>query len=306
MDTPSVLGDFLRSRRARLQPEDVGLQAYGARRRVPGLRREELAQLAGVSVTHYTRLEQGQSTNASDAVLDAIARALRLNADETAHLRDLARPAVPTRQAPLRPDHARPAVTQLIAAMTDVPAVILDRRNDVLAWNPLGHALLAWHIDFSSPRSPSERPNLTRMLFLDEHTRELHTAWEEEAKTSVAALRLIAGRHPDDRRLAELIGRLAMKSDEFAAMWSRHPVRSCTSGTKVLHHPFVGALELSFESMQLADGSGQRMLAYSAPAGSASEAGLQLLAGAVLNHPSYDGRPTGVRGRLAGEKPSEK
>ena len=293
MDTPSVLGDFLRSRRARLQPEDVGLQAYGARRRVPGLRREELAQLAGVSVTHYTRLEQGQSTNASDAVLDAIARALRLNADETAHLRDLARPAAPARQAPLRPDHARPAVT-------------LDRRNDVLAWNPLGHALLAWHIDFGSPQSPSERPNLTRMLFLDEHTRELHTAWEEEAKTSVAALRLIAGRHPDDRRLAELIGRLAMKSDEFAAMWSRHPVRSCTSGTKLLHHPFVGALELSFESMQLADGSGQRMLAYSAPAGSASEAGLQLLAGAVLNHPSYDGRPTGVRGRLASEKSSEK
>ncbi|BAJ25919.1 MULTISPECIES: helix-turn-helix transcriptional regulator [Kitasatospora] len=305
MDTPSVLGDFLRSRRARLQPEDVGLRAYGARRRVPGLRREELAQLAGVSVTHYTRLEQGQSTNASDAVLDAIARALRLNTDETAHLRDLARPAAPARPAPLRPDYARPAAAQLIAAMTDVPAVILDRRNDVLAWNPLGHALLAGHIDYTAPQSPSERPNLTRMLFLDEHTRELHTAWEDEAKTSVAALRLTAGRHPDDRRLAELIGQLAMKSDEFAGMWSRHPVRSCTFGTKLLHHPFVGALELSFESMQLADDSGQRMLAYSAPAGSPSQAGLQLLAGTLLSHPPHGARPA-ARGHLAGEKPRDR
>ncbi|TCO59378.1 helix-turn-helix domain-containing protein [Actinocrispum wychmicini] len=181
MDTE--LGDFLRPRRARLRPEEVGISSYGARR-VPGLRREELAQLAGVSVTYYTRLEQGQSQNASDDVLDAIARALRLNDDETAHLRNLARPAKRKRRQATRPEATRPTTRQLIAAMDGVAVVAvvaMDRRSDVLAWNRLGHQLLAGDYHAESPYSAATRPNLTRMLFLDEHTRELYSRWEVEA-----------------------------------------------------------------------------------------------------------------------------
>ncbi|KAA2253837.1 helix-turn-helix transcriptional regulator [Solihabitans fulvus] len=278
MDTPAQLGDFLRTRRARLQPEDVGLVAFGARRRVPGLRREELAQLAGVSVAYYTRLEQGQSGNASDGVLDAIARALRLSEDEQAHLRNLARPARTKRRAAPRPECARPATRALIAAVEGVAAVALDRRNDVLAWNPLGHALLAGHLDFDGPDRPGERPNLSRMLFLDPHTRELYPRWDEEARRAVASLRVVAGGVPDDRLLAEQIGELSMKSPEFAALWSRHPVHKCAFGTKHFHHPLVGAMELSFEAMALPDDSGQRVLLYGAEPGSASEAALRLLA----------------------------
>lgn len=252
MDTE--LGDFLRTRRARLRPEDVGLTSYGARR-VPGLRREELAQLAGVSVTYYTRLEQGQSQNASDDVLDAIARALRLNNDETAHLRDIARPARRKRRVTPRPETLRPSTAQLIAAMEGVAAIVMDRRNDVLAWNPLAHQLLAGHYAADSPQAAENRPNITRMLFLDPHTRELYSRWNEEAKRSVASLRLLAGRYPDDRNLAELVGELCMKSGEISALWSRHPVLKCTFGVKYFTHPVVGQLELQFEMVALTDDS---------------------------------------------------
>ncbi|MCM2577624.1 helix-turn-helix domain-containing protein [Streptomyces meridianus] len=281
MDTPAALGDFLRSRRAALQPEDVGLSSYGGRRRVPGLRREELAMLAGVSITYYTRLEQGQSLNASDSVLDALARALRLNADEHAHLRDLARPARGRRRPAERPEQIRPATRRLVETMGHVPAVVLDRRADVLAWNPLGHALLAGHLPPDGPDRPGERPNLLRLLFLDPHTRELYPEWTDEARTALASLRLVAGRHPDDRRLAELIGHLSMQSPVFTDLWARHPVRSCISGVKRFHHPTVGPMELAFENLQFGDESGHRMLLYSAEAGSPSEAALGLLLGEV-------------------------
>ncbi|GAA2745595.1 MULTISPECIES: helix-turn-helix transcriptional regulator [Kitasatospora] len=283
MDTPTELGEFLRTRRARLRPEDVGLVSYGARRRVPGLRREELAQLAGVSAAYYTRLEQGQSGNASEAVLDALARALRLSEDEHAHLRNLARPGRARRRPPERPESVRPAVRQLIAAL-DVPVIVLDRRSEVLAWNPLGHALIAGHLDPTAPDRPADRPNLQRMLFLDPHTRELYPLWEEEARRAVASLRLAAGRHSDDRRLAELVGELLMKSPEFADLWARHPVRNCVSGVKLFHHPVVGELELTFETLRTADESGQWMLMYSAEQGSVAEAGLRLLREAEV-HP---------------------
>ncbi|MER7466182.1 helix-turn-helix transcriptional regulator [Streptomyces sp. NPDC097981] len=279
MDTPTALGDFLRNRRARLQPQDVGLPAHGStRRRVPGLRREELALLAGVSITYYTHLEQGHSANASDAVLDSLARALRLTPDEHAHLRDLARPPRARRAPAPRPEHARAATRQLLAAMPGVPAVVLDRRGDVLAWNPLGHALLAGHLDATSPGRPADRPNLTRMLFLDPHTRELYADWQQDARIALAALRLVAGRHPDDQALAELIGSLMLQSTEFAALWSKHPVRDCTVGVKNLRHPVVGELALDFESMPISDGSGHRVLFYSAAPDSPSAAGLALLA----------------------------
>ncbi|MFE6777969.1 helix-turn-helix transcriptional regulator [Streptomyces sp. NPDC057702] len=304
MDTPAELGDFLRSRRARLQPADVGLVSYGGQRRVPGLRREELAQLAGVSVAYYTRLEQGQSGNASDGVLDAIARALRLSPDEHAHLRNLAHPArAPRRPAP-RAATARPAARQLIAAMDAVPALLLDARYDVLTWNPLGHALLAGHVPVAAPERPAERPNTQRLLFLDPHARELYPDWEGEARRAVSSLRLAAGEYPEDRQLAELVGELTMKSSEFAALWSRHPVRGCVSGVKLFHHPLVGPLELSFQMLRLPDSGGQSMLALSAEPGSPSDAGLRLLGGMAAADPTYapgpDSGPTRAPDHPAG------
>ncbi|WP_328720020.1 helix-turn-helix transcriptional regulator [Streptomyces sp. NBC_00247] len=277
MDTPTALGDFLRNRRARLRPEDVGLPNHGTRRRVPGLRREELALLAGVSITYYTHLEQGQSANASDSVLDALARALRLTPDEHAHLRDLARPPKAKRAAPRRPEFVRATTRRLIDSMPQVPAVVLDGRNDVLAWNALGHALLAGHLDVTGPDTPANRPNLTRMLFLDPHTRELYTDWQKEARVALAAMRLVAGRNPQDGALAELIGSLMLQSPDFEGLWSKHPVRDCTVGTKALHHPLVGPMTLDFENLHLADNTGHRMLLYTAPEGSPSDAALSLL-----------------------------
>lgn len=270
----SELGHFLRRRRAMLDPVEAGVVSYG-QRRVPGLRREELAQLAGVSVTYYTRLEQGQSRNASAAVIESIARAMGLDDDESAHLRDLARPTlnrVPRRR---RPAKASAGLRQLVDAVA-VPAVLLGRHNDVLAWNALGHRLLAGHLDPEAPQGP-ERPNLTRMLFLDPHTRDLYPQWDDEARRAVAALRLAAGRYPDDRDLAELIGELSMKDQKFAALWSAHPVANCTSGSKLFRHPEVGDLTLEFEALHLADRSGHRILMYSAVAGSSHEAALELL-----------------------------
>jgi transcriptional regulator with XRE-family HTH domain len=272
----SELGDFLRSRRAAVSPEEVGVVSYG-RRRVPGLRREELAQLAGVSVTYYTRLEQGQSGNASASVIDAIARALKLTADERAHLHDLARPKRARRPRPGKPDMARPGTRQLINAMVDIPATVLGRRSEVLAWNALGHALLAGHCDVGAPDRPADRPNLTRMLFLDPHTRDLYPRWREEAARAVASLRLVAGRYPDDPELAALIGELSMKSAEFAALWSKHPVQNCMSGSKELRHPEVGEFELAFEVLHLPDDTGHRIITYTATPGTASEAALRLL-----------------------------
>jgi transcriptional regulator with XRE-family HTH domain len=282
MDGPSELGDFLKSRRATLRPEEVGITPHPTRRRVTGLRREELAVLANVSITHYTRLEQGRATSASDGLLEAIARTLRLTDDETVHLKDLARPvAASSRPAPPRVAHASASARQLLAALTDVPALILDRRNDVLAWNQLGHALLAGHLAPERPDTPATRPNLTRMLFLDQVYRELYTNWHDQAQLAVAALRLVAGRHPDDRLLAELVGQLTMSCDEFASLWARHPVRTCTSGVKYLRHPLVGAMELSFENLIIPGTSGQRLIAYTAEPGSPSEAALRLLGSAT-------------------------
>lgn len=276
MNPQSELGEFLRLRRAGIQPDDVGLLHHGVRR-VPGLRREELAMLAGVSLTYYTRLEQGLSTNASDAVLDSLARALGLSADERIHLFDLARQAKkPRRRRPSRPDAARPGTIRLVQAMTGVPAVVLGRLGDVLAWNPLGHRLVAGHLDFDAPAAPETRPNLHRLLFLDPHTRELYARWPEEASRAVASLRLLAGR-ADYGALAALIGELTLHSEEFARLWSRHPVQNCISGVKLFRHPELGELELSFEVLDSPDDSGHRILLYTAEPCSPAEEALKLL-----------------------------
>ncbi len=276
MSNLSELGEFLRVRRAALQPEDVGLLNYGIRR-VPGLRREELAMLAGVSNTYYTRLEQGLSNNASESVIGSIARALNLNTDERAHLFNLARPGKTKRRTLTKPDKARPGTLRLIRSTFTTPAVVLGRRSEVLAWNPLGHRLVAGHLDLASPETPSTRPNMTRMLFLDPHTRELYSRWQEEATRAVASLRRLAGMTSDDLELAALVGELTMKSSDFATLWAKHPVENCMSGLKYMHHPEVGELELNFEVLTQHDESGHRILMYTADPGTPAAEALQLL-----------------------------
>jgi transcriptional regulator with XRE-family HTH domain len=274
----SALGEFLRSRRARVTPETAGIPSFGARR-VPGLRREELASLAGVSATYYTRLEQGHAHNASASVIEALARALGLDDDEREHLHVLAgASSAPVRRRPARPQRAHPRTKQLLAAIPGVPAVVMGPRTEVLAWNALGHALLAGHVAFDAPDHLALRPNLTRMLFRDAHTRELYRDWSTEARRAVASLRFIAAEFGDDRELAELIGELSLHSTEFAALWTRQTVERCTSGTKAFQHPVVGALELDFYVLHVPDSSGQRLLTHTAVPGSASAAALALLA----------------------------
>ena len=244
---------------------------------MPGLRREELAQIAGISVNYYIRLEQGQSTNASDAIIDALARALDLDDAERAHLFELARPSPAKRRRSARPETPHAGAVTLLASMPTVPAVLLGRRNDILAWNSLGHALLAGHLPFAAPEEPSTRPNQIRLLFLDTHTRELHRDWADEAALAVASLRYVAAQYPDDRLLAELVGDLSMHSPQFARLWARHDVRLCSSGTKRVHHPQVGDLDLHYEALHLPDSNGQRLLTHTAPADSASADALRLL-----------------------------
>lgn len=272
----SELGDFLRSRRDAVAPADVGISMWGARR-VPGLRREELAQIAGISVNYYTRLEQGHSANASDSIIDALARALDLDDAEHAHLLELARPTPAPRRRGTRAEVPNTGALALLASMPAVPALLLGRRNDILAWNPLGHALLAGHLPFTAPDAPATRPNQMRMLFLDPHTRELHRDWADEAALAVSSLRYIAAQYPDDRMLAELVGDLAMRSADFARLWAKHDVRLCSSGEKKLHHPLVGDVDLHYEALHLPDGNGQRLLTHIAAPGSPAADALQLL-----------------------------
>ncbi|MEU6010671.1 helix-turn-helix transcriptional regulator [Streptomyces sp. NPDC047453] len=270
------LGDFLRTRRAAVRPEDAGIATWGPRR-VPGLRREELAHLAGISVNYYTRLEQGQSANASDAIIEALARALHLDDAERTHLHALARPTTAKPRRTARAETPTSGAVHLLASMPNVPALLLGRRNDVLAWNPLGHALLAGHLDPSAPEQPATRPNQLRLLFLDPHTRELYRNWADETALAVSSLRYTAADYPDDRLLAELIGDLSINSPEFARLWARHDVRLCSSGTKRLHHPQVGDLDLHYEVLHLPDSHGQRLLTHTAVEGSAAADALSLL-----------------------------
>ena len=270
MNQPAAMGDFLRKRRAALSPGDVGLMDYGTRR-VPGLRREEVAMMAGMSVTYYARLEQGQHLNASDAVIDSLGRALSLTEVEKKHLADLSgirRGRGRTMTARSRPDQVRPGTKRLIEAMRQVPAVVMGKRTEVLAWNPAGHRLVASHLDFHAPASAVARPNMTRMLFLDEATRSLYPQWRAEAARAVASLRLLSGRFADDPELAALVGELTLKSPEFGAMWAEHPVENCMSGRKTMNHPDLGPLEPGFEVLTLPDDSGHRILTYTAEPGS--------------------------------------
>lgn len=256
------LGDFLRTRRGRLRPEDVGLPDYGRRRRVPGLRREEVAQLAGVSVDYYIRLEQGRGQNASDAVLDAVARVLRLDATEQDHLRTLARPArsIPAGSSPETPQSVRPAVQHMLDLL-DAPAFVLGRCMDVLAWNAPGDALYGF-----ATRAPEQR-NQARHAFLARGD-GLYADWEDVAAETVAYLRLDAARHPGDRRIAAFIRELSDGSPAFRKLWAAHEVREKTFGTKRIRHDAVGELNLSYETLALPGDVDQLVVAFQAVPGS--------------------------------------
>jgi transcriptional regulator with XRE-family HTH domain len=295
MSQRTDLADFLQTRRGRLTPEDVGLVNYGERRRVPGLRREELAQLAGVSVSYYTRLEQGQSRNVSDEVLDAIARSLRLSDGERQHLRNLARPARTSRRS-TRPEQVAPQLRTLVESLAETPALVLGRSTDVLAWNRLGHALLASHLDPTAPQRPADRPNMTRMVFLDPATRELYADWRLKSRSAVEHLRSVAGRFPDDPRLTALIGELSVHSKEFATLWAAHRVCPCPPIPREFRHPLVGSLSLWQQTLRPMEDEEQLVIMLGAQPGSPSEAALHMLS---CLSPSWD-EPAEVAGPPAG------
>ncbi|MEV6042193.1 helix-turn-helix transcriptional regulator [Streptomyces xanthochromogenes] len=272
------LSEFLRARRAQVSPADVGLPELPGTRRVSGLRREELSQLAGVSVSYYTRLEQGQSVNASDGVLNALATALRLDEHERAHLRELAS----RRRRPLGPPPAENVDTltrDLLRSVGNTPALVLGRRSDVLAWNPPAHALLAGHLSPTAPDRPEDRPNLSRMLFLDRPTRELYVNWERKARAVVGNLRQVAGRHPADALLASLIGELSIQSPEFTRLWGDHRVRPCEADEYRLRHPLVGELTVTQQILVPARSPEQSLVLVTTDAGSTSQDALTLLRG---------------------------
>ncbi|MEV5437942.1 helix-turn-helix transcriptional regulator [Streptomyces sp. NPDC052682] len=264
------LGAFLRSRRARLQPEEVGLPSHG-RRRVPGLRREEVAQLAGVSVDYYIRLEQGRGPSVSDAVLDAIARVLRLDETEHAHLLTVARPRRQRARRAAPAPRVRPGVQLLLDSMDRVPAFVLGPRMDVLAWNALGDAVGGF-----SRMAPAGR-NVPRHVFLDPQARTLYPEWHAVAAQAVAHLRLDSGRHPDDPALCTLVGELSVKSEDFRRLWADHQVKACQYGVKQIRHPVAGLLTLPWETLTVPAEPEQTIVAYTPEPGSRTAERLALL-----------------------------
>ncbi|MFD5009563.1 helix-turn-helix transcriptional regulator [Streptomyces chartreusis] len=263
------LGDFLRSRRGRISPEELGLPSYG-RRRVPGLRREEVAQLAGVSVDYYVRLEQGRGPSVSDAVLDAIARVLRLDETEHAYLHTVARPR---RRGPRRPEatRVRPGIQALLDSMERTPAFVMGPRMDVLAWNSL-----AGTVNGYGDTAPEDR-NIPRHVFLDPAAHDLYPDWPGIAAQAVAHLRLNAGRRPDDPELNTLVGELCGRSEDFRRMWADHEVQACLAGSKSIDHPLAGLLSLDFETLTVPTEPEQTVVVYTPQRGSDTAERLALL-----------------------------
>jgi transcriptional regulator with XRE-family HTH domain len=288
VDIAGDIAEFLTTRRARITPEQAGLPTYG-KRRVPGLRREEVASLAGVSVEYYKRLERGNVSGVSELVLDALARALELDEAERAHLFDLARAASPV--APKRPRSARqrlrPAV-QRILDQVGAPAIVRTARLDYLAANALGRALYAPLFD-----SREQPPNSARFTFLDPAAVDFYADWDRVATDLVAHLRSQAGRNPYDRKLSDLIGELSTRSDPFRVRWASHNVRFHRTGTKQIRHPVVGPLDLTYETMELTGDEGLTVSFYTAEPDSASQQALDLLASWSATPGEPDPSPAG-------------
>lgn len=274
MNNRSEIREFLASRRAKLTPQQVGLPTFGGIRRVPGLRREEVSMLAGVSVEYYTRMERGSLAGVSDSVLNSISGALRLNEAEHQHLLNLARaagPASSTRRQPAKEIDA--SIQHILDGMVGIPAFVQNGHLDVVAVNDLGRALYSEaYID------QTQQLNYARFVFFNPRSQSLYTDWDQAAGTVVAMLHAEAGRDPFARSLTDLVGELSTRSDEFRRRWAQHDVRHHRSGAKTIRHPAVGDLKLNFNALELAATPGLTMFAYSAEPGSSSADGLRLLA----------------------------
>jgi transcriptional regulator with XRE-family HTH domain len=272
----SQVREFLVSRRARLTPDRAGLPAYGgSNRRVKGLRREEVALLAGVSIDYYVRMERGNLSGASDSVLDGVANALQLDEAERAHLYDLARAAQPgpARRRRSKASGLTDGMRQILDAISDAPAWIRNARHDMLAANMLARALYAPVL--ADPRRPA---NNARFVYLDPASKEFFVDWQRSADDIAAMLRSEAGRNPHDKQLVELIGELSTRSEDFRTRWASHNVRFHRTGHKLIHHPVVGRLDLSFEAMEFPAHPGLTLLVYTAPTGTPTADALRMLA----------------------------
>jgi transcriptional regulator with XRE-family HTH domain len=291
MDNRGEAREFLISRRARINPEQAGLPVSGGNRRVPGLRRGEIATLAGVSVEYYTRIERGNLRGVSDSVLHAIARALRLHDAERAHLFDLAHATGPgpTRRRPPQ-QRIRAGLQRIVDALADTPATVHNSRLDILAANRLGYAL--YSDMFADPQRPA---NHVRFIFLDPRSHDFYPDWQSSANDAVAVLRAEAGHNPYEQALTNLIGELSTCSDEFRTRWAAHDVRHHRTGTKRLHHPVVGDLELEFEKLDVSADPGLVLQAYSAEPGSPSHDALSLLASWAATLDQEQAFPTAER-----------
>jgi transcriptional regulator with XRE-family HTH domain len=291
----SELAEFLRARRAQLDPAQLGLITANERRRVPGLRREEVAELAGVSLSYYVRLEQGGTSEPSDQVLRAIARVLRLDAQEAGHLRALAhRPRRPdlapdptsdpatargTRPAPhpaVGPGGTGPASVDLVQAIA-APALLVDTAGDVLAWNAPGHTLLAPHLDAAAPRRHETRPNVPELVVLDPHARDLYVDWPAKVREVAAHLRLNTGQYPENPRVRVVADRLVARSRAFASQWRLQDVASCGRTPVPLRHPLVGTLTVTQHSLTVPRAPEQSLMVFTAAAGSSSQRALERL-----------------------------
>ncbi|GHE73364.1 transcriptional regulator [Streptomyces spiralis] len=276
MDNRDEVSAFLKSRRDKITPEQAGLPVYG-HRRVPGLRRGEVAMLAGVSVEYYTRLERGNLTGVSDQVLDALAQALRLDDTERMHLYDLARTAGAGSKATARrrdpKPTIRPSVARIVEGMPELPAFVQNNRMDKLAANAMGRALYA-----PMYAEPAWEANSARFAFFSPAAQSFYADYERVTHSAVGALRIAAGKNPYDRDLSNLIGELSTRSDTFRRLWGGHDVHLFREGSKRFHHPVVGDMELDYESMEVPDGSGLSVVVYSAPPDSPSADALKLLA----------------------------
>ncbi|MFI6996319.1 helix-turn-helix domain-containing protein [Nocardia sp. NPDC050175] len=265
------VGDFLKARRAQLTPREVGLPETSTRRRVRGLRRTEVAQLASISVEYYTRLEQGR-VRVSASVLSTLARALRLDEDQQTYLYELAgkTDARPRRRRTVQ--RIRPAMRRLLDQLTETPALVLGQRMDIVEWNSGASAL---YLDFA--KVPAPQRNYVYLLFADPTFRSLHTQWAHDARTAVAALRMEAARDPDDPELARLVGELSLRDKDFRTWWAEHQVNTATFGTKSYRHPVVGDLTLDCDTWLSPDGSGQRLLVLTCEPGTPSHDALRIL-----------------------------
>ena len=284
MDTRDEIREFLTSRRAKITPEQAKLPAYGGNRRVKGLRREEVAMLSGVSVDYYTKLERGNFGTVSEGVLDAIARALQLDEAEREHLIHLASMTATIRPSTRRPVQqvVRQTVQRVVDGLSDAPAFVRNSRRDLLASNSLGRALYSEIYDTTPPGEPV---NTVRFVFLEPRSRAFFLDWRKSAADVVANLRTEVGRDPRDPGLRELIDDLLIQSDEFRALWAAHDVRYHDSGFKSVHHPVVGDVHLTFESLELPADPGQALIVYGTEPGSDSEDALRLLSSWAATSP---------------------